>query len=337
MAQAQKAFTPTPTRRAAVVSTTAASTSGPSSVTPSTPAATFPPLFVTDIAGDSVGPVSVINFSGAIVTQDAINPTQADVAIGLTGTLPIVVSAGAVSVNPATTTTLGVVEAGTGIAAAAGVISIAPTAVTPGSYVNPNITIGADGRITNATNGAAGTTITGAAPIAVTSGVVSLNASGVTAGTYTNATVTVDTYGRITIASTGTGGGTTVHKYPDGFGSPLSTGIDLVMLDELPFAPGNVSVNWTLKWVFLNVVGASANTTINVMAGTAGDNVFGSGTLLLATALNVAPGHTQSTSSNPATLATGVTTLPSGTPIAIDWIALGCTSAIVKCEWEATY
>ena len=138
----------------------------------------------------------------------------------------------------------------------------------------------------------------------------------------------------LTIAATG---GTTVHRYAQAFTSPSTTGIDLAVADILPFGPSNTSIAWTLKWVSLYVVGGTSTNTVNVMSGSTGNTAFGTGTNLLASALTISSGNTLATSSNPATLATGITRVASGTPIAIDWTALACTSAVVICEWESTY
>lgn len=65
-----------------------------------------------------------------------------------------------------------------------GTISLANTAVTPGSYTLPDIIVDAQGRITSAANG-------------------SLPTSGVTAGSYTNVSATVTSAGIITAMSSG--------------------------------------------------------------------------------------------------------------------------------------
>ncbi len=94
--------------------------------------------------------------------------------------------------------------------------ALSATGVVPGNYASANITVDANGRITNATNGAAGipappTSLVGAAVIPGTAttymrsdAAPALDTTGVAAGAYTNADITVDANGRITNAASGT-------------------------------------------------------------------------------------------------------------------------------------
>ncbi len=97
--------------------------------------------------------------------------------------------------------TVTLINTGTGLTGGpittTGTISIANTTVAPGSYVLTNLTVNAQGQITNAANGAVQTdaSLTGSG---VTGNVLALTQRGITAQTYFNPQVAVNSQGVIT-------------------------------------------------------------------------------------------------------------------------------------------